>query len=110
MKTKIKKEHPKTFADVDSQDLILWKVELPFDNEAKLAKLNNAYANRCDFDIEKELGGQKLEATTKCQQIAGNIHIIVENPLGNSNIDNIKSRLVSLLSSDIEKFVFGTDL
>ncbi|CAG8597549.1 16199_t:CDS:2 [Funneliformis caledonium] len=106
LKTNIKKEHPKTFADIDSQDLILWKVEIPFDNEAKLEVLNNAYVNRCDFDIEKGLGGQKLEATTKCQQLAGNIHIIVEKPLGNNNIDNIKLRLVSLLSNDIEKFVF----
>ncbi|CAI2200724.1 15714_t:CDS:2, partial [Funneliformis geosporum] len=29
----------------------------------------------------KELGGQKLEVMTNCQQLAGNIHLIVEKPL-----------------------------
>ncbi|PKC61493.1 hypothetical protein RhiirA1_524304 [Rhizophagus irregularis] len=72
-----------TFYNIDANNLILWKVQIPVSDKAKFKQLSNF----TESTIEGDLGGTKInDATADVKEIFGNspakkyIHIIIGQP------------------------------
>jgi hypothetical protein len=70
-----------TFSNIDANDLILWKVNIPVSDKEKFKQLDES-------TIEDVLGGTKIDdATDEIKDVYNktpnkkHIHIIIENPI-----------------------------
>jgi hypothetical protein len=69
-----------TFSNIDANDLILWKVRIPFSDKEKFKQLD-------ELTIEDVLDGTKIYDATEVKDVFGSnpvkkhIHIIIEQPI-----------------------------
>lgn len=80
LKEVIRKKRKYTFANVDANDLKLWKVSVPMSKKAKFKQLNES-------TVEDVLDGVKIkDATVEVEEVFGDspvkkhIHVIIEQP------------------------------
>src|SRR6266498_3213836 len=84
LRDEIRLKNPQRFTSIDAKDLILWRVDIPDEENEKTQLLNTKPSK---INIKKDLEGAEMISTTKNLDYYfpeipknGHIHIIVQPP------------------------------
>ncbi|CAG8617706.1 715_t:CDS:2 [Dentiscutata erythropus] len=99
IKKKIKEKKPNTFADVDAKDIVLWKVNVPYNDDTM--EVDIVLEDNEQTGVQKLLNPIKKISNIFTVNLADNsIHIIVERPSNNPETQEIADLRFALFNSE----------